>query len=67
DDGQTVDLQTAQDKLTLRKSEIEQTKASPLSLMPEGQIEKLTDEQVRDLIGYLQARHPSSLPAGTKK
>ncbi|HUG19297.1 MAG TPA: c-type cytochrome, partial [Planctomycetaceae bacterium] len=67
DDGQTVDLQTAQEKLTLRKAEIEETKTSPLSLMPDGQFEKLTDEQVRDLVGYLQARHPPSSPAGTKK
>jgi putative heme-binding domain-containing protein len=58
DDGQTVDLQTAQEKLTLRKAEIEETKTSPLSLMPDGQFEKLSDEQVRDLIGYLQARRP---------
>ena len=60
DDGQTVDLQTAKEKLTLRKDEIEETKSSPLSLMPEGQLEKLTDEQIRDLIAYLQARRPPS-------
>jgi putative membrane-bound dehydrogenase-like protein len=67
DDGETVDLQTAQEKLTLRKADIEETKSSPLSLMPDGLIEKLSDAQVRDLIGYLQAARPPRLSTHQKR
>jgi hypothetical protein len=32
-------------------------KPSAVSLMPEGQLDKLRDDQVRDLFKYLQSRH----------
>jgi putative heme-binding domain-containing protein len=56
DDGQTVEIQTAKDKLTVAKSDIELIKKSDLSLMPDGLFEKLSEAEIRDLIGYLQSR-----------
>jgi putative membrane-bound dehydrogenase-like protein len=70
-DGRTLQgIVAAQDKttLTLRDQEnrttriarakIEDMHASPVSLMPEGQMKGLTDKQVRDLFAYLMSRAP---------
>lgn len=46
-------IQTATERVTLAADEIEEVKLSPLSIMPEGQLDTLTKEQVRDLFGYL--------------
>ena len=40
--------------ITIPKSEIMSLTKNPISLMPEGLINGFTDEQVRDLIGYLR-------------
>ena len=56
DDGQTVEIQTAKDKLIVSKSDIELIKKSDLSLMPDGLFEKLNEAEIRDMIGYLQSR-----------
>jgi putative heme-binding domain-containing protein len=48
-DGQSV---------TLDRSEIEQLEPQVLSLMPEGLLEKLDDEQLRDLMAYLRSSQP---------
>ncbi len=64
DDGTTLDVQTVKEKITIRKDEIEEIKASELSLMPDGLFRDLTDDDVRDLIGYLQSRRQVPLPPG---
>ena len=53
-------LQTAKDRLTLALSDIDEVQTSSLSLMPEGQLQPLTDAEVRDLVGYLM--HPTQVP-----
>jgi putative membrane-bound dehydrogenase-like protein len=55
-------LQTATDKVTIPAEEIAETKLSEVSIMPEGQLENLTKEQVRDLIAYLAAQKQVPLP-----
>ena len=45
--------------ITLRRSEIDELKASPASLMPEGLLKNLTDQQIRDLFGYLRSSQPN--------
>jgi putative heme-binding domain-containing protein len=55
-------LQTATDRIVLAPDDIESLKASPLSIMPEGQLETLTKEQVRDLIAYLMGKSQVDLP-----
>lgn len=47
---------------TLRREEIEELRASRTSLMPEGQLKALSEQQVRDLFAYLRATQP--LPGG---
>jgi putative heme-binding domain-containing protein len=46
-------LQTATDQHILAPGEVDSLTDSSLSMMPEGQLEMLTREQVRDLIAYL--------------
>ena len=53
-------LQTAKDRLTLALADIDELQASPLSLMPDGQLQPLTDAEIRDLVGYLM--HPTQVP-----
>ncbi len=49
-------------KTVVPRDQVEEAKVSELSLMPEGQLDKLRDDQIRDLFRYLQ-----STPAATKK
>jgi putative heme-binding domain-containing protein len=51
DDAVTV--QTQNDQIVLPKSEVDERQPSPLSMMPEGILATLTDEEVRDLVAYL--------------
>lgn len=51
-----VVVQTATERLTFSPEEVESVKDSTLSIMPEGQLDALTKEQVRDLIGYLRSK-----------
>lgn len=67
-DGRTLSgIIAAQDKTTvtlrdpegrtvrLDRSKIEELRASPVSLMPEGQLSTLSEKQVRDLFAYLMS------------
>jgi putative membrane-bound dehydrogenase-like protein len=55
-------LQTATDRVTIPAEEVAETKLSDASIMPEGQLESLTKEQVRDLVAYLAAKKQVPLP-----
>lgn len=52
---QTVTLQTATVKVTVPKAEIDDRQQSTQSLMPDGLLQPLTPEQIRDLVAYLMA------------
>ncbi|QDT09141.1 PVC-type heme-binding CxxCH protein [Planctomycetes bacterium K23_9] len=56
----TIKIQTATEALTLSKDAIEQRKITDKSPMPEGMLDNLTANQIRDLISYLA--HPSQVP-----
>ena len=56
----TLTLQTAKDRLTLALSDIDELQAATVSLMPEGQLQPLTDAETRDLVSYLM--HPTQVP-----
>jgi len=56
----TVMVQTQNESIIVPKSEIEARERSPLSMMPEGLLDKLTKEEVRDLVAYLAS--PSQVP-----
>ncbi len=55
----TVTLQALTEKLTVDRREIEESQVTDLSPMPEGQLETLSEDQVRDLIAYL--KHPGQV------
>jgi putative membrane-bound dehydrogenase-like protein len=49
-------LRTPNDRVVVPRDEIEAENATPSSMMPEGLIEKLDDDELRDLIAYLAAK-----------
>jgi putative heme-binding domain-containing protein len=55
-------IQTEKDKLIVAAEDVENVKESPLSIMPEGQLDKLTREEIRDLIAYLGSKEQVKLP-----
>jgi len=61
-DGKKMEIQTQNEREILPVEEIDQIRETTLSPMPDGLLSNLTQEQIRDLIGYLM--HPSqvSLP-----
>ncbi len=58
----TVTLQTAQESITLDRKTIEQMEHTSNSLMPDGMLQQLSDEQVRDLVSYLMSVEQVALP-----
>jgi hypothetical protein len=55
-------LQTANEAVTLPREEIAQMRQSQLSMMPEGLLAALSDQEVRDLIYYLSRAGQVPLP-----
>jgi putative heme-binding domain-containing protein len=49
----TLTVQTVNERVTLDRDDVEEVKTSEASVMPEGLFEKLTDDEVRDLVAYL--------------
>jgi putative membrane-bound dehydrogenase-like protein len=62
-DEQRVVLQTATERLTILREEIDEISLSTLSAMPEGILQPLKDEQIRDLVAYLMSPGQVELPA----
>jgi putative membrane-bound dehydrogenase-like protein len=61
-DDSIMVLRTATEQVSIEVDEIEQTKESNLSAMPDGLLQTLNQEQVRDLIGYLMSPVQIPLP-----
>jgi putative membrane-bound dehydrogenase-like protein len=53
-----ITIQTPAEKLTIEKSQITEQKQLPMSLMPEGQLTALGEENVVHLMAYLQSLGP---------
>jgi putative heme-binding domain-containing protein len=51
--------------VVIPKNEIEKRRTSPISMMPEGLLDQMKPEEVRDLIGYLASPQQVALPPGT--
>jgi putative heme-binding domain-containing protein len=56
----TLTVVGANETLTLSKADIEDRKASDMSMMPDNLVANLDNRQIRDLLAYL--RHPSQTP-----
>lgn len=65
-DANGVTLQTANDVVTLPRSEVRKIEPTTISMMPEGLIANLTEQQTRDLLYYLSRPGQVPLPAGSK-
>jgi putative heme-binding domain-containing protein len=52
--GGTIAVQTATQRVFLTKDDIERMQPSELSMMPEGALDKLTSDEIRDLVAYLK-------------
>jgi putative membrane-bound dehydrogenase-like protein len=59
----TVTIQTQQERVSFPQNDIVRTKRSALSLMPDGLLTPLSEDQVRDLVGYLMSSQQVPLPA----
>jgi len=59
----TIMLQTANELVTIPRNEIADQRQSELSMMPEGLLAPLTDQEVRDLLYYLTRSGQVPLPA----
>ncbi len=53
--GQTLVVQTVNERVVLPLTDIAERKQSQDSIMPQGLLDALSDEQIRDLIGYVQS------------
>jgi putative heme-binding domain-containing protein len=58
-DGQSLLLRDPEGKeIRLARQDVEQMRASPVSIMPEDQMRSLNEQQIRDLFAYLMSRGP---------
>jgi putative membrane-bound dehydrogenase-like protein len=61
-DGRTVAIQTPTERVVLERSEIDDIQGTAQSLMPDGLLNTLNEDQVRDLIAYLMTNEQVPLP-----
>jgi putative heme-binding domain-containing protein len=62
-DARVVVLRTAEgQRIVLPRDDIESMNVTGVSLMPEGLLDGLSDQQVRDLFGYLRSGQPLNEP-----
>lgn len=59
---QTITLQLKKTKVTIPQGDIESTKPSTLSLMPDGLLQTLKPDEIRALFAYLQSDSQVELP-----
>jgi putative membrane-bound dehydrogenase-like protein len=67
--GQTdklITLQTTSDKVVIQRSEIDSMNQSQLSMMPEGLLQGLSEQQACDLIAYLMSSAQVPLAGGAE-
>jgi putative heme-binding domain-containing protein len=62
ENDKVVTLQTQNERVTVPKQEIQSRTKSPVSMMPEGMLDKLTNDEVRDLVAYLVGSEQLPLP-----
>jgi putative heme-binding domain-containing protein len=59
-DGAAYSVQTANELLSLQKSDVDKVEQSDISMMPEGLLANMPDQDVRDLLYYLS--RPGQVP-----
>ena len=61
----TITLQTPTEPVVIDRESIDEMRETDLSLMPEGQLDRLTPDEVRDLIAYLMSPTQVELPTAS--
>ena len=61
-DATTVTIVTPNETLTIARTDISKLKQSELSMMPEGLLQALPEDEVRSLIAYLRGKEQVPLP-----
>ncbi len=59
----TLTFETQNERVVVERAEIEESKATAASLMPEGLFQNLSEEQIRDLAAYLMSTEQAPLAA----
>ena len=54
--SKSVTVQTANEMLTISRDDIEETRPTDVSMMPEGLFDKLSEQEIRDLVAYLASK-----------
>ena len=62
----TLTVQTANETIPVAVADVEARKESPLSMMPEGLFDRLTESELRDLVAYLASPRQVPLPAAER-
>jgi putative membrane-bound dehydrogenase-like protein len=62
-----VVIQNDKERISLSPEDVDSIKESPLSIMPEGQLDSLSREQVRDLFAYLMGKTQAPLLVELKR
>jgi putative heme-binding domain-containing protein len=65
ENDQALTMQTQNEAIVVPKKDIDTRTQLPVSMMPEGLLDKLTNEEIRDLVGYLAS--PTQVPLPTEK
>jgi putative membrane-bound dehydrogenase-like protein len=61
--GASLVIQTPNERIIVPREDVEALKSSETSMMPEGLLEPLSSQEVRDLFAYLASSQQVSLPA----
>jgi putative heme-binding domain-containing protein len=61
EDADTISVVTPNETVRIRRNEVARQNLSELSMMPDGLLTQLSDDQVRDLIAYLRSPFAPSL------
>ncbi len=61
---QAVTIRTVNDEVTVPAADIDSRKPTAVSIMPDGLLDALTDDEVRDLVAYLASPRQVPLPGG---
>jgi putative heme-binding domain-containing protein len=67
EDDRTLAVQTQNELIVLPKNEIEERQKSNISLMPEGLLDKLNSNEIRDLVAYLASANQVPAAKEAKK
>jgi putative membrane-bound dehydrogenase-like protein len=62
----SLTIQTANERIILPREDIEDIKPSTVSMMPEGQLERLSPQEIRDLFAYLAAGAQVAVPVTSR-